>query len=146
MLRVHIEEIGGDSNTQRKAAIEEVQKSQSEAKRQITSKDNQMFEKFTSGESKSTVKNQIGHQDYSKSSVCDKNSSTNNTSVKLDLKSLSDKSEESKSVSPRSLPIPQSSFQFQTDYKVLKNDLQSFYCYVRVSNHYLVCLRKVKTS
>ena len=134
-MRIQIEEIGGEDDSQRRTAIEKVQKSQSEAKKHITSQDNKMFEKFTKTDH-STSDNSSGKSDkkLSEPSKRVKSSSKNKDVVGLGLQTVANGvPEESKSVSPRSLQVPQSSFQFQTDYKVLKNDLESFYYYVKVS-------------
>lgn len=134
LVRIHIEEIGGDDESHRQAAIEEVQKSQSEAKKQITSQDNKMFQKFTVNGLKDSTDDEKSDKKQTKSSENVENSIVE-SSIKLDLNGLTDNnSEESKSVSPRSLPVPQSSFQFQSDYKVLKTDLRSFYLYVKKIN------------
>lgn len=135
LVRIQIEEIGGEDDTHRRAAIEEVEKSQSEAKKQITSQDNKMFEKFTS--STGSLKSTENHRNSDKTSTNIKESVktlSEDSSIKLDLKDVTKSiPEESKSVSPRSMPVPQSSFQFQTDYKELKSDLRSFYVYIKVS-------------
>lgn len=85
-----------------------------------------MFEKFTSS-------NKTVDRNSTKPSQSEKTSESN---IKLDLQEITSSiTEESKSVSPRSMPVPSSSFQFQTDYKMLKTDLKSFYVYVKVSIH-----------
>lgn len=136
LVRIQIEEIGGEDDTHRRAAIEEVEKSQSEAKKQITSQDNKMFEKFTS--STGSLKSTENHRNSDKTSTNIKESVktlSEDSSIKLDLKDVTKSiPEESKSVSPRSMPVPQSSFQFQTDYKELKSDLRSFYVYIKKIN------------
>lgn len=125
LIRIQIEEIGGDDDSQRQSAIEDVQKSQSEAKKLVTSQDNKMFEKFTSS-------NKTVDRNSTKPSQSEKTSESN---IKLDLQEITSSiTEESKSVSPRSMPVPSSSFQFQTDYKMLKTDLKSFYVYVKKIN------------
>lgn len=136
LVRIQIEEIGGEDDTHRRAAIEEVEKSQSEAKKQITSQDNKMFEKFTS--STGSLKSTENHRNSDKASTKIKESVktlSEDSSIKLDLKDVAKSiPDESKSVSPRSMPVPQSSFQFQTDYKELKSDLRSFYVYLKKIN------------
>lgn len=131
LIRIQIEEIGGDNDNQRQSAIEEVKKSQSEAKKLVTSQDNKIFEQFTTSDK--TVDRNSSEQLESEK--------TSESSIKLDLKEITSSiTEESKSVSPRSMPVPSSSFQFQTDYKMLKTDLKSFYVYIKVSIHgYFEC-------
>lgn len=133
-----IEEIGLEGDSERKEAVAKVTESQSEAKRNITNKDNEMFERFVKDDDKS-------HKKSSKISILE--TSNNDVlndeleSLKIDLSKVPVKSEQKnvptknvvkKAVSPRSLGVPQSSFQFQADYKSLKNDKEAFYQYLKV--------------
>lgn len=165
LRRIEVEEVGVDDDELQKAAIAKLIANQSDTKKQMTQRDNQMFEQFTdsSDSVQKKVQNNISMDDKSQTSrnkenISDKShqnivkpefnltsdqDSTVKTSrlktvpkttdTKLDLSSVSDSkhSDDSPSVSPRSLPVPQTSFQFQKDYKVVKNNLEAFYNYLK---------------
>ena len=152
------------------------QAQQSQAKQQITAKDNAEFDRLISGE-KSTAnppsQNEHmvetldkkpkrieiiddGAEDVALAKSATTASESENVSLKLDLSRVSE--DESKgstntkstskdsintkstcpvigspSTSPRVPPVPTSSYQFQADWKVLKNTREQFYQYFKVS-------------
>lgn len=165
LRRIEVEEVGLDDDELQKTAIAKLIANQSDTKKQMTQRDNQMFEQFTdsSDSVQKKVQNNISMDDKNQTSrnkenISDKshqkivkpefNSTSDQdstvktsrlktvpktTDTKLDLSSVSDSkhSDDSPSVSPRSLPAPQTSFQFQKDYKVVKNNLEAFYNYLK---------------
>ncbi|XP_062589376.1 RNA polymerase II-associated protein 3-like [Saccostrea cucullata] len=137
LRRLEIEEVGIEETDIRQAARSRVEESHSSQRKETESKDNQMFTKFTSpgminaGSTQHTVQE-------STPVINSDNSSKSQTDQKLDLSSVQNEAKtsisprsEGKSVSPRSFSVPASSFQFQADYKVLKNDTTAFYNYLK---------------
>lgn len=138
MRRLDIEEIGIEETDTRQAARSRVEESHSQQRIETESKDNQMFAKFTTPgmiNARSTPQT----LKESKPVISNDNSAKSQSDTKLDLSSVQNGTKasvsprsEGKSLSPRSFPVPASSFQFQSDYKVLKNDTSSFYDYLKV--------------
>lgn len=155
LRRIHIEEVGLEEDVARTSAIHKVKEAQSEAKKTITAQDDVLFERFTSksdspmvnGQSKFAPSPSQGSPEKQK--IVEIEDLTNWTGeMSLDLsekektkKSTADSSPSQsprgtdasgESLSPRSLQIPQTSFQFQSEYKMLKNNLEQFYNYIKV--------------
>ncbi|OWF42333.1 RNA polymerase II-associated protein 3-like [Mizuhopecten yessoensis] len=159
MRRIHIEEVGLEEDLERQSAIHKVKEEQSDVKKTITARDDVMFEKFTSSspssinEQSSFTKPESTSSDKDNKKVMIEELTNGTSELSLNLsekvkkeKGTSSKSQKtadspsgsprgsdggSESVSPRSLQTPQTSFQFQSDYKSLKNDLEKFYDYVK---------------
>ncbi|XP_056000993.1 RNA polymerase II-associated protein 3-like isoform X2 [Ostrea edulis] len=138
LRRLDIEEIGIEETDTRQAARSRVEESHSQQRIETESKDNQMFAKFTTPgmiNARSTPQT----LKESKPVISNDNSAKSQSDTKLDLSSVQNGTKasvsprsEGKSLSPRSFPVPASSFQFQSDYKVLKNDTSSFYDYLKM--------------
>lgn len=166
LKRIEVEEVGLDDDELQKAAIAKLIASQSDTKKQMTQRDNQMFEQLTGSsdlvksevlknisinDKNQTSGNKENKQDKSQQNIVKSELKSSNdqdnttgttrlkpsvamtTDTKLDLSSVSDSkhSDDSPSVSPRSLPVPQTSFQFQKDYKSVKSNLEAFYHYLK---------------
>ncbi|XP_033744838.1 RNA polymerase II-associated protein 3-like [Pecten maximus] len=155
MRRIHIEEVGIEEDLERQSAIHKVKEGQSEVKKTITARDEVMFEKFTTSDPSSNNEQSSFTKPVSTSSdkvsktvmIEELAESTSELSIDLSEKvqkekitcSTSQKSNSvdspsdggSESVSPRGLQTPQTSFQFQSGYKVVKNDLEQFYMYIK---------------
>ncbi|XP_060064899.1 RNA polymerase II-associated protein 3-like [Ylistrum balloti] len=155
LRRIHIEEVGMEEDLERRSAIHKVKEGQSEAKKIITARDEVMFDKFTSSnptpvEEHSSLIQSVSPSPDNKSSTVMIEELTNNTndlsldlSEKVKMEKTAEKTSQkvnsadsprdrgSESVSPRGLQTPQSSFQFQSGYKMLKNDLEQFYMYIK---------------
>lgn len=147
LKRIHIEEVGLKEDLERQSAIHKVKQGQSEAKKTITAKDEVMFEKFTSN-NQPTVNGQASSTKASKTVMIEeiadatselsldlsesvqKDKTTCSTSQKT-TSAESPRDGGSDSGSPRGLQTPQTSFQFQSGYKVVKNDLEQFYMYIK---------------
>nr|XP_022296918.1 RNA polymerase II-associated protein 3-like isoform X1 [Crassostrea virginica] len=139
LKRLEIEEVGVEETDLRQAARSRVEESHSRQRKDTESKDNQMFAKFTSpgminaGSSQNIVKEP-------KPVIMNGSAVKSQTDTRLDLSSVHSETSpqasvsprsEAKSLSPRSFSVPGSSFQFQADYKVLKNDTAAFYDYLK---------------
>ncbi|KAL5013578.1 hypothetical protein ScPMuIL_007848 [Solemya velum] len=131
LRRLEIEETGFDDDEQRKAAIAKVVESQSEIKKIITEKDDKLFEKFSSlqkqGSSATTTKRTEPDQ-------LTENNLTMNTCSDMTgqmVKNVTTTHEANKPVSTEMCPLPETSYQFQADYKRFKNNLEAFYKYFK---------------
>ena len=153
MRRLEIEEVGVEDDSNRKAAIARVQEGQSQVKRNMEAQDGEMFQKFTSQKSSEPKKQMpvnktavstsdaTGHKPESVKSDGEsmrlKLTNGHQEHVKPNKTSTSPRLSEA-STSPRSLAVPTTSYQFQTDYKVLKNNTQAFYEYIKVWSLYIL--------
>ncbi|KAL3852272.1 hypothetical protein ACJMK2_015936 [Sinanodonta woodiana] len=180
LRRIQIEEIGLEDDEERKASVCRVKEGQSAVKKQISERDEKMFEHLyidSPGDIAATMGHFQSERDYNRNSVNHgdtteeltsvissqkESSSMENSSIqdtdmsdsktksgifveRLDLKShpkvpSADKDQSkvsmsspviSPTTSPRDLPVPQTSYQFQADFKVLKNNPEAFYRYFK---------------
>lgn len=152
----------GDEAKKAAAAAAQVKAGQSEAAKRITEKDNEMFSKFTTPASPADIRVLTGGPevngditmeggDQNGGEKCSEQTSRtpiheDSTSINLDVQSESSGPEKAVSTpvsSPRTSPrlpaCPNSSFQFQADWKQLRNTSEQFYQYFKV----FIALQKV---
>ena len=138
--------MGVEETDIRQAARSRVEESHSRQRKDTESKDNQMFTKFTSPGMINAGSNQNIIKEP-KPVITNGSAVKSQTDTRLDLSSVHSETSpqasvsprsEAKSLSPRSFSVPGSSFQFQADYKVLKNDTAAFYDYLKVRYNEIV--------
>ena len=148
LRRVSIEEIGEDPDESRRKAVQERTSTQSDAKQKITQHDQKLFEQFTKSENTQDKTDEKPKIETLEESVNDSEElKLNLAAVHIDddsqpvkdkrpvVKSPVSSQQSTPTTSPRVPPTPTTSFQFQADWKSLRNHDQPFYQYFKVNCH-----------
>lgn len=138
LRRIQISEIGADQEEKKKKKeIAQIQATQSEAKQKVTAQDNEMFAHFTQEKSQSAgivEKNSIDSSSVNNSEKDRLKGSSDSVSVsaKTSQKTKAASSSSHQGGSQTLPSVPSTSFQFQSDWKSLKNHPEKFHEYFKV--------------